>query len=91
MGHGREDLESIPLDSACAGAVTGAVAESGVVAAHAGHRVRDSVVPLEEAQRGTGYNRLGQEEGGQRREREVTGAQGLEHQEKKVTVRSAGG
>ena len=32
-----------------------------------------------QAQRGTGYDRLGQEEGGQRGEREAAGAQGLEH------------
>jgi hypothetical protein len=41
--------------------------------------VRDRVVPLEQTQRSTDYHRLGQEEGGQRGEREVAGAQGLEH------------
>ena len=77
--HGGEDLVPIPLDGTGAGGVTGAGAEGRVVAAHAGHRVRDSVVPLEEAQRGTGYDRLGQEEGSQRSEREAAGAQGLKH------------
>ena len=77
--HGREDPEPILLDGTGAGGVTGAGAEGRVVAAHAGHRMRDRVVLLEEAQGSTGYHRLGHHEGGQRGEGEAAGAQGFEH------------
>ena len=77
--HGGEDLVPIPLNGTGAGGVTGVAGEGRLVATHVGHPVRNSVVPLEEAQRGTGYDRLDQQERSQRGEREAAGAQGLEH------------
>jgi hypothetical protein len=89
--HGREDLVRILLNGTGAGGMTGAGGESRVVAAHAGHRMRDRVVPFEQTERGTKCRRLGQQEGGQGGKCEPAGAQGLEHQERKVTGRAGMG
>ena len=89
--HGREDLERILLHGTGAGGMAGAVGERRVLVTHVGHRVCSRVVALEQAERGTGCRRLGQQEGGQRGEGEATGAQGLEHQEGKVTDGPASG
>ncbi len=78
------------LDGAGAGGMAGAAGESQVSTAHAGHRVRDRAVSLEQAERGAGHDRLGQREAGQGEEGKGAGAQGPGHWEIVTPERTGG-